>query len=396
MKPKHLIYFLAAFALLFSACKKEIQIKKETLSGYAQKGPLVNGASVTIAELNTSFNQTGKTYYTTISNNSGSFELNNIELASQYVELKADGFYFNEISGQTSSAPMTLYALADIEDVNSVNVNVLTHLEKPRVEYLVKQGMGFSDAKQQALQEVLSIFGFDPINNSSEALNLTKDAVLLAISCILQGRLSTGDMMQLMAQISADMRQDGTLDNVALGTKLMNNTLSIKLSLSTIRNNLKNKYAELGITTNIPDFESYIESFINSELYPLTLAINYPDIGLFGVNILSDNVTEVNLRDFYDFYGSLRAEVPEGLSLKVILRGGLWYWSAILGSSPNWTITTYDYATQSQIFTVTESGKFSDLKFHMIRESASPYITIEFYENGATVPTKTKQLHVIL
>ncbi|MDR2972268.1 MAG: hypothetical protein LBU83_10120, partial [Bacteroidales bacterium] len=283
MKTQHFFCYLAVLTICFTACKKtddgqpqngQPQVKKEIFNGYAQKGPFVNGSSVTISELKENLDQTGKTYSSTISDNLGSFEQKNIELVSCYVALKADGFYFNEISGETSGAPMTLYALTDIEAVNSANVNVLTHLEKPRVEYLVKQQrMNFSAAKKQAQREVLAIFGFEPSETSSEALDLTADAKLLAISCILQGYLSTGDMMQLMADINADIKEDGKLDNMVLGSKLMNNAHSVNLSIATIRENLTKKYAELGINITIPDFESYVQSFIDSDLYPLTTSI---------------------------------------------------------------------------------------------------------------------------
>ena len=392
MKTQHFFYGLAVIAVLFTTCKKsddeQIQVKKEIFSGYAQKGPFINGSSVTISELKENLDQTGKTYSTTISNNSGSFEQKNMELVSNYVELKVDGFYFNEISGQTSVAPMTLYALADIKDVTSANVNVLTHLEKPRVEYLVKQkGMDFSAAKKQAQREVLAIFGFEPEEKPFETLDLTVDAKLLAVSCILQGYLSTGDMMELMANINADIKEDGKLDNMALGSKLINNAFSVNISISAIRNNLTKKYAELGINVTIPDFESYIKAFINSELYPQTISINYPKTGLHGINILSDEVTEVD----GNFRGSMRAEVPLGLNLKIVLSGGTWYYEALPNAPINWTVSGYNDDTQSQKFTVTESGKISDLKF-VIFDTPS-YITIEYYENGDTTPTKTKRLY---
>jgi len=403
MKPQHFFYFLAAFAFLFSACEKNPPVKKELLSGYAQKGPFVNGASVTIAELNTRFNQTGKTYHTIISDNLGSFELNNIELVSQYVELKADGFYFNEFSGQISSAPMALYALADIKDVNSVNVNVLTHLEKPRVEYLIKQqGLSFTAAKQQAQNEVLAIFGFTPQETSSEALSLTSDAKLLAISCILQGRLSTGDMMELLAQISTDIKQDGKLDNMTLGSKLLTQAMSINLSLAAIRDNLIKKYAELGVNVTIPDFESYVQSFINSGLYPQTAFITYPESGGSHnkYNILSDKITEVKplVVPYYMNEYSFCADVPEGQGVKIILKGGVW-------RGPNehseyyWDCSDYDEINKTQEFTTKGSGgiQYSSITFSSgtLDENNQEYIMVEYYENGAITPTKVKRLNIM-
>ena len=387
MKTPPIFYILALCALLFTACKKDPQTKvtKEIFSGYAQKGPFVNGSSIILSELRENLDQTGKTYSTIISDNSGSFEEQNIELISRYVELKAEGFYFNEISGQLSSAPITLSALIDIEDMNSANVNILTHLEKQRVEYLIKQqGMSFSTAKQQAQQEVLAIFGFEPSATPSEALDVTIDPKLLAISCILQGYLSTGDMMELLANINTDIKQDGKLDNIALGSKLMGNAYAIQFSLSEIRNNLIKKYTELGVNVTIPDFENYIESFINSNLYPQTVSIKYPATGSHGVNILSDGVSEVKEQS----YCSMSAEVPLGLSLKIILKGDGWWCS--LGNIINWTPSS-NYS----VFTVTESGKISDLLLvPFILDPNQSVVNIEFYENGATTPTKTKLLHI--
>jgi hypothetical protein len=386
---------------LFTACKKSDDngqptqpVEKEIFSGYAQKGPFINGSSVTISELKGNLDQTGKTYSTTISDNLGSFEQKNIELISQYVELKVDGYYFNEISGETSGAPITLYALTDIKDITSANVNVLTHLEKSRVEYLVKRGTNFSSAKQQAQKEVLAIFGFEPSETTSETLDLTADAKLLAISSILQGYLSVGDMMELMANIITDIKEDGKLDNMVLGSKLINNANAINISISAIRENLTEKYAELGINITVPDFESYVESFINSGLYQPTSFITYPATGLYGVNILSDDVTEVQLTNNGPgaprFIGSMKADVPTGLSLTIVLSGGTWGYSTSPGPS-NWTVSAYDNNTQSQKFTVTESGKISDLELAFL--STPPYITIEYYENGDTTPTKTKLLY---
>ena len=396
MKTQHFIYCLAVIVVLFTACKKDdnsSSVKKEVFSGYAQKGPFVNGSAVTVVELSSNLSQTGKTYLTAISDNSGSFGLSNIEFVSRYVALKADGFYFNEISGQTSGAQMTLYALTDIEDMNSANVNVLTHLEKPRVEYLVQQqGMDFAAAKKQAQQEILAIFGFEPSETLFETLDLTLDAKLLAISCILQGYLSTGDMMELMADINTDITQDGKLDNMALGTKLMNNAYAVSFSFSVIRNNLTKKYVELGTDVSIPDFESYIESFIKSDLYPQTISINYPEKGAYGDNILSEHITSVIVRDNGpNVYYSMTADVSEWLNLKVLIKEDI---RCSANNIINWNIRTIQYEPMIEEFTVPESGRISDLDICFL--SFTDYITIEYYENGATTPTKVKKLNVIV
>ncbi|MCL2327250.1 MAG: hypothetical protein FWC39_01920 [Bacteroidetes bacterium] len=395
MKKSTILTTIVAIAasVVFVACNKsgdpDTFISKDVLSGYAQKGPFISGSSVTISELNPKLSQTGKTFSTTIANNSGNFEKRDIEAVLRYVELKVDGYYFNEVLGETSSGALTLYALADIKDANSVNVNVLTHLEKPRVEYLVKQGKNFAAAKQQAQREVLAIFGFENSENSSETLDLTNNAALLAISCILQGYLSTGDMMNLMANISADIKEDGTLDNSALGEKLTNNAYAVSLALADIRSNITAKYAELGSNVTIPDFESYVLSFVSNGTYSPTSLIKYPANTSYGNNILSNAVTSVNDSGIY----SMAADVPKGMSLKIVLKGGIWYYEALPSGPINWSITQYDFSNRRQEFTVTENGKPCDLKFIIhSSENTQPYITIEYYENGASTPTKVKNL----
>ncbi len=410
MTKKQVLFVLLGFGLFLSCqdsnenIEPQTAISKAVFSGYVQKGPFVNGSSLTILELDEYLDQTGKNYFTTISNNQGGFEKKNIELVSNYVTLKADGYYFNEVSGKTSTGQITLYALVDVKDMNSANVNVLTHLEHARIEYLVQEKfLGFTEAKQQAQREVMAIFGISE-PTAFELLDLTADATLLAISCILQSSYSTGEMAELMADIIADIRADGILDNTALKLKLVDNAISI--SLSDIRNNMTSKYAELGINKSIPDFESCVKSFIANNTDP-NARITYPATGLYGVNILSDEVTSVTKLTFgkeniYPIY-SMNADVPRGLSLRIVLKNGPYSdsngsWYLLSYPDPlNWQFGQYDSELQLQEFAV--KGKQGDMKLGFMTErfggNNDPlYITIEFYENGSVTPTKVKKLYL--
>jgi hypothetical protein len=218
-------------------------------------------------ELNSSLNQTGKAFSTQITDNGGSFEINDVELSSQFVEFLASGYYFNEITGNISPSVLTLYALSDITDISTVNVNILTHLEKSRVEYLIGKGKDFSEAKDTAQKEILTIFGF-PVQNmdNSEMLNISvnkeENAILLAISIILQGNRTTGDLTELLANFSNEIQQDGKLNDENIITQLKNSTEI--LDLPEIRFNLEKRYQDLGISATIPDFEKYINDFLSS------------------------------------------------------------------------------------------------------------------------------------
>lgn len=396
MKSKILV--LGLLVTLMYSCQKEeasIVLKKEVFNGYVQKGPFINGSSITISELNKELNQTGRTYSTTIADNSGKFEQKNIELTSNYVSLRADGFYFNENIGDISNAQLTLSAIADITDENSVNINILTHLEKSRIEYLVNQkGFTFESAKHQAIKDILEIFSFqkDDIVNA-EVLSLINDgddnAILFAISVIIQGYRTTADISELLANIITDIKEDGVLNDSALGSKLIDDAKL--LDLDKVRKNIEGRYNDLGISITLPTFEKYVKLFIDSTKYKQVKVIEYPENSNYGKNILNDLVTTVTIpqgKDPGENY-SMAASLPEGTNLKVILKDGLWFYRFMPEGPVNWTISQYNNEEQS--FTVTESGKSCDLN---IQFSNPDTLTVEFYENNSITPTKSKNLIV--
>ena len=269
MKDKIWIYSIIAtfFGLIITtSCEKEeFKIVKQEISGHVQKGPYIVGTSISMFELKPSLDQTGKTFTTQISNNSGFFELTDVSLTSKYVEFSANGFYFDEVKGSISLAPLNLYSLSDITSIESVNVNILTHLEKLRVEFLVKQNKSFSEAKKIAQSEVLAIFGIESSKiNNSELLDISLDnegnAILLAISVIVQGNRTVGDLSELLANISNDIREDGILNSANTLNNLRNSAK--ELALATIRSNLEKRYQDHGINATIPNFENYVSMFL--------------------------------------------------------------------------------------------------------------------------------------
>ena len=134
-----------------------------TVNGQVQKGPYVQGTEITVRELDSTMTPTGNTFTGTIDDNTGSFSVKGT-LTYKIVELSADGYYFNEVSGSLSTAKLTLSALSDLTDRSSVNVNLMTHLEKKRVEYLMDYSkMTFAAAKTQAQTEIMKIFNIDNV-----------------------------------------------------------------------------------------------------------------------------------------------------------------------------------------------------------------------------------------
>jgi len=103
-----------------------------TIAGYVQKGPFVLGSEITVRELDDRFVPTGRTFTGRIEDSTGRFTIRGT-LTYPFVELSANGFYFNEVTGSLSAAQINLLALADLRDSTTVNVNLLTHLENVRV-----------------------------------------------------------------------------------------------------------------------------------------------------------------------------------------------------------------------------------------------------------------------
>jgi hypothetical protein len=83
-------------------------ITNKTIVGVSQKGPFINGSTVTLYELNFETQaQTGKSFIGQIEDDHGSFSISKIELTSQYALLNANGFYRNENADETTIANLT-------------------------------------------------------------------------------------------------------------------------------------------------------------------------------------------------------------------------------------------------------------------------------------------------
>ena len=302
------IFTIACLLFIQYGCKKDDnneqeKIIKEKLSGYIQKGPFINGTSIGIYELNSDLSQTGNVFNTQISNNHGYFEISNIEFSSQYVEFKADGYYFDEVRGKNSRSLFTLYALSDVTDISTINVNVLTHLEKGRIEYLIEHGLDFSQAKDSAQSEILKIFNIEKGDvAASESLDISVDnednAILLAISVILQGRRSVADLSELMANIKFDISEDGVIDNQSILANLLNSTQL--LDIPSIRENLVNRYDNLGISASIPNFENYISTFLANETH-FEIEVNIGNNSCYGYDDGYIDITIIEGNPPYNF-----------------------------------------------------------------------------------------------
>lgn len=410
---KKLLLTIPLLLLVLGACQMDDDeqahtLNVPTLEGSVQKGPFLNGTSIMVSELTEALLPTGKQFSTQITNNMGSFALSNVTLISSYVELKADGFYFNEVDNENASAQLTLYALSDLSDKNTLNVNCLTHLERNRVKTLMARGMDFEPAKAQAQQEILAIFDInEAVNTTSEALDITQPgddhAILLAVSAILQGHQSVSELSELLANISEDVREDGVLDNQILGSTLINNAK--KLDLETVRQHLENRYEALGLTVTVADFEKYVSHFMAQTDFVFTDTIVYPVSGTHGLNLLNQEELTYTAGDY-----SLKAVLPEGTHLKVKISGSNWVFPAFQENT-GWDFSEWNANDQSRLFTAVRAGDV-DFKIRLSYTQQpetgsvpgdttntsgsvpSNKLRLSVFENMAAEPTWSKELTV--
>lgn len=363
----------------------------EKISGYVQKGPYLNGTSITISELSEDLTPTGQNFSSQILDNKGTFEIRNVELSSQYVLLKADGFYFDEVKNDNSTAQLTLFALSDLTDKTSLNINVLSSLEKTRVEYLVSNGMDYSSAKKQAQSEILSIFEISKSDLSeSELLDITKagdeNAILMAVSVILKGYLSVSELSELLANISTDIREDGVLNSHTLATVLINNAVLLKPD--DVRKNIENRYEMLGMDIIVADFEKYVNRFIDSTSFEFSGYIEYPASGLYGTNLLDKQKTEYAEGDH-----SLCAILPEGTILKVTIQGNNWFYPVSQDWS-GWIKTVWNDVDNSRTFLSKKTGEIDLNILLQVDTTTFSKTNIYVYENNDVEPTWSKEISV--
>jgi hypothetical protein len=402
MKTK--LIFCALLIGLVSACIKDDKSSPQIYSfeGKVQKGPFVTGTTVTLNELNSKLGQTGRSFTTTLTTDDGSFGLNNIELNSSLALLTANGFFFNEIYGELSTAPISLQAIANLTDKKTININVLTHLIKGRVEYLVLNGMTFQAANTQAKSELLSFLGVtDSFDKDFDALDISQNddynAVLLAFSIILQRKTLiynekptlVAELTQLLTNLSSDFKDDGQIGNRKLIDTLLYNIS--QLNLIDVRKNIEKRYSDLGISTTIPNFEKYITKFQEKNSANLYTDFSFPAMAPPFPEIATDskspNILVPHDTVFTTGPYSMAAITPLNSTLTIKFKG-INSNNYFLGAPVTGWELINEYPNG---FTLT-SQRQNALMTMLLTLEGSGSATIEYYENGATVPTITKKI----
>lgn len=269
----------------FSSCEKET--KKYEVNGLAQKGPFLAGTNITIAELEEDLKPTGKSFFSTVSDNKGNFSIPNVDFSSSYVELISDGYYYHESRGEDTEERITLKCIADLSNASTININILTHLGSERIKYLIQnKNFDYPRAKAQTEKEILKIFSIeteDPGNfeylDLSEAGEL--NSLLLAVSCIVQSEKSVQNLTQFLTNFNQDIKEDGILDNEEIKTELA--TSAVLLNTGSIRRNLSELYED----TIFDHFQESVRQFLDNTGFEPAYKFDFAANSGFGKNLIN-------------------------------------------------------------------------------------------------------------
>lgn len=224
---RHLLFY-SLLTVLFLSCKKgvdsnEDQKKTYTLTGKVEKGPFVKGSKIVVQELNQDLTPTGRNFNTTITDNDGSFNIRDAQMASNYVEVIADGYFYNEVTGALSSGQISLSALADLSESTSVNVNILTHITKERIISLMKnEKQTFTNARVKAQKEFYTVFGLQELSaknfNTFSISDGSKEAASqIVVSSALLNEKSPAEFTEFLADLSNQFKTTGSFNEMVKG-----------------------------------------------------------------------------------------------------------------------------------------------------------------------------------
>ena len=241
------------------------------LEGAVQKGPFVEGGTVTVTPLSATGVPIGETSSTTTHNDFGHFAIDVDSVGPKAIQ--AEGFYYNEVVGARSGAALTLRAHQVTTGAFSqhVNVNLVTHLASGRVRTLVAEGMPFEDAIEQAEEELraalgIGLVGFDPELAGADMDLLGGDtlgnAYLFAVSSVLaRAAVDAGgdvdDAMQaLLDDLASDVEDDGAI-GMMLRARI--EAAELALDVDAVTATLATRLANLGATVEMPDMHEVLD-----------------------------------------------------------------------------------------------------------------------------------------
>lgn len=231
--------------------------------GKVEKGPFISGSEITIQPMDAKLQVLGSMFNTSITDDIGNFVLGSKEFASPYAELIANGYFFNEVKGELSNGTLTLRALVDLSDNETVNVNVLTHLKYARIKNLVASGKQFEEANAQAQKELLDAFGlnsdsYKEVSSYSIIAGTDESAALIAISSLLLVDRTEAALTEYLSKLSSDFGKNGNFSN-EIAAQISKDKKKLAKYLDDIKENVIERYESLGIDVEVKELSRFID-----------------------------------------------------------------------------------------------------------------------------------------
>ena len=285
---KYLLIALAALAL--ATCEKtpgeeDNTPKDRSIQGYAQKGQFVKGSQVTAFAVGSDLVATGESFPANISDDLGAFSISG-KSAAPFLELRAEGYYFNEIEGTVSSSPLYLEAIVKSDDTKA-NINLMTTAIRPRVKKLIKEGKTYDDAVSQAQSELLSALGFTGSAGNFDEMDITgtsdTDCMLLAFACMIQSGRSAAEVTTLIQEVASDLESQGKL-TAAVFDKVKAKAKDV--DPFRVVENLARYYDEKKLSVrNVPGFFKYLDSSLDVPF----MIVDHSAFGSWPIDSYPDN-----------------------------------------------------------------------------------------------------------
>ena len=324
----------AAMAAFVAACSSsddkdvaggasgDMGIVASAITGDAQKGPFVKGSAVTVQGIDCKTLQlTDERFEGEVNSDKGDFSVKDVSLKSTCALFEVTGLYRSEITGKTSSKELTLRALTDLKDRESVNINILTNLEYERLVHLVtEKGKTFAEAKAQAEQEVLAAFDIAGSFEEFENLNIFEsgdgNAALLAVSVMMQAKTDDAGLAKRIEKFEDSFAETGmwkdsaakaTISDWAAGAIAGNGLDSIRKNIETW---------DIGDT--VAAFEKYIEAFGDTVILS---SDSLPSSSSTPVEDLSSSSAKTNAGSEYDATANTLKDLRDGKVYKTVKIG---------------------------------------------------------------------------
>jgi hypothetical protein len=240
------------------------------LRGGAQKGPLLLGSSLRASLLAADGTPTADTITSQLDDDRGRFDLGDV--APGIYLLEADGFHYDEVRGDLSSAPIVLRAVVTIPSAADIYINAFTHLAHRRVLSLLATGLPIDDALAQAEQELAAALPIGPTatapasgtdmtlldGDDSPARYLFATSAILGQAATLAAGGSDSDahLQQLLNNGAAELGDTGTFAAATTDALLAG---LLALDVAAIEANLATRLAELGIDAATPQLDPVLD-----------------------------------------------------------------------------------------------------------------------------------------